>query len=68
MKAYVRKVNRGPLHVWWWFFTQPLVFSVYYKPKDEDRTPKNMTKFLDEQVASVRSYLAANPGPFRDTL
>ena len=40
---------------WWWFFTQPLVYSVYWMPDGS----KTMEQFLHEQIALIRRRLIA---------
>lgn len=39
--------------MWWWFFTQPLVYSVYWQP-DGSRT---MEQYAHEQAAKCREHL-----------
>jgi hypothetical protein len=58
MRAYVVRQYRPVSHThteWWWFFTIPFVFSVWYKPGG--RYPKTMEQYLEEQTAKVRAYL-----------
>ena len=63
MTAYVVTENRGyeidaktgarRHRVWWWFFTQPYVYSVWWRPDGS----KTMDEFLAEQVARVKAHL-----------
>lgn len=50
--AHVRVVElNGKL--WWWCFTEPLVYSVYWLPDDS----KSLVQFRDEQVALIRQHI-----------
>lgn len=40
---------------WWWFFTMPLTYSVWWLP---DGT-KTRQVFFDEQLLAVRQYIGA---------
>lgn len=42
---------------WWWFATDPYVFSVWWKPDGS----KTQEQFLEEQLKLVMEYLRANP-------
>jgi len=57
MRAYVTKKwygqRGGRMSQWWWFFTDPFEFSVFWQPDGK----KTMEEFRDEQVAAVRAYL-----------
>lgn len=64
MIAHVRRVTDGPLKVWWWFFTtDPHLFSVYYRPTDEERRNEAVLidRFFEEQLAKVRAYIREHP-------
>jgi hypothetical protein len=52
----VKETIRG--REWWWFFTQPFRFSVYWQP---DGT-KTMEQFALEQAASVRAFIESSGG------
>lgn len=54
MRGYVVVRLRNGF-VWWWFFTIPYRFSVWWQP---DRS-KTMNQFALEQAAKVRNYLLA---------
>jgi hypothetical protein len=57
MKAYVVREHSGT-KVWWWFFTEPLVFSVYYFPTEEEAKDElAMYRFRDDQVKAIRTYI-----------
>jgi hypothetical protein len=38
---------------WWWFFTKPFVYSVYWQPDGS----KTMEEFALEQAAKCREHL-----------
>jgi hypothetical protein len=40
---------------WWWFFTQPLVYSVYWRSDGS----KTLEQYLEEEVAKVRAHIAS---------
>lgn len=56
MTAHVREVTIAGKR-WWWCFTTPLVYSVYWLPDGS----KTMREFRDEQVAAIRQHLAGRP-------
>lgn len=44
------RTRKGLVHqTWWWFFTQPLVYCVYWQTDGS----KTMQQFLNEQVAKI---------------
>lgn len=58
MTAHVARVYRtvsGRHTEWWWFFSQPLVYSVWFKPDGV----KTMDRFFEEQLAKARAHKAA---------
>lgn len=60
MIAYVVKQYRTVSHIhseWWWFFTIPYVFSVWWRPDGK----KTIEQYLEEQTKLVQEYLRANP-------
>jgi hypothetical protein len=50
----VEETIRG--ETWWWFFTQPLVYSVYWKPDGS----KTFEQYLHEQAALARAHALGN--------
>lgn len=46
----VEETIRG--ETWWWFFTQPLVYSVYWKTDGS----KTLQAFAEEQAALARAH------------
>jgi len=54
MNGYVVKGHSGTRR-WWWFFTLPLVYSVYYFPTEQEYDDElALHRFLNEQVRLVR--------------
>lgn len=62
MKAYAVRVYRTVSHQhteWYWFFTIPYHFCVWYKPGGA--YPKSLDSFLQEQTLKVQEFIRANP-------
>lgn len=63
MRGYVtiehRGVDRDPVtgqqrkRVWWWFSTDPFVYSVWYRPDGS----KTIEQFRDEQAAAAGAHM-----------
>jgi hypothetical protein len=62
MTGYVVEIERGKYRdqsgtvrarIWWWFFTDPLEFSVWWMPDGS----RSMEQFAEEQAAKVRAFL-----------
>lgn len=62
LACFVRSEWRGPrggrLEEWYWFFTVPLVYSVWYKAADRYGNKNGLSKeqFFREQVELARRY------------
>jgi len=62
LSCFVRSEWRGPrggrLEEWWWFFTVPLVYSVWYRPTDRygNRGTKTKEEFFQEQYEIAKRY------------
>lgn len=57
---YVVRQYRSVSHrhtEWWWFFSLPYEFSVWWKPDGK----KTMGQFLEEQIKKVQEFRRAYP-------
>jgi hypothetical protein len=69
MMAHVRRCHVADKQWWWFFTTDPHLFSVYYAPgkpryiglSEVPILPKTMQQFFDEQLRLVREYLKEHP-------
>jgi hypothetical protein len=62
MKFYVIRQYRSVSRIhseWWWFFSIPYEFSVWYKPREKNQI--SIRQFFDQQIQLAEEYLLANP-------